>query len=139
MGSGMFTGEFGFLERCACRSIELDERDAGETEVRAGGGGVVDRDGEDVFPRGEVDGQPDAADFDFLLATDRDFRRECVGFGAGKHVVAGDFLAIEVDDDAVVSLAAELELREWLIGGEAVAEVGRLAFTLGFWRTNVDG
>src|SRR6185503_12345677 len=62
---------------------------------------------------------------------------EQVSVGSSLHVVSQDFLTVEIDNDAVVALAAQFEAVVCFVSAEDVAKVRGVAVRLVFRFSNV--
>ena len=108
-----------------------------ESDVRAAGGRVVDPDGEDIHPCLEGGTDVDAGgDFGQVVPFAAAARRGIVGDLTVWHVEAGDLLAVEVDDEAVVQVGinvdgsagkgiVELEILAQVVGGPSTGSPWR--------------
>ena len=99
--------------RVSCPTLrflgDLDEGDAAEAQIRAGKFRIVDGNGEDVLAGGQSARDGEAVNDAVIVGTLGDCGRKEIGLGAGGEVVAQDFDTVEIHDDGVVALAAELE------------------------------
>ena len=120
--------------RVSCPSLRflcgLDEGDAAEAQIRAGEFRIVDGNGEDVLAGGESDGDGEAVNDAVVVGRLGGCGRKEIGLGAGGEVVAQDFDTVEIDDDGVVTLAAQLKTGVGFVRGESVAEIRAVAMGL---------
>ena len=105
----------------------LDEGDPAEAMVGTGLSGVVHRDGEEVLAGCQRAGEGEAVDDAVVVGLLWDCGGEKVCVGIRGEVLSQDFLAVQIDDEGVVALAAEFEAGVGFVGGEAVAEPGAVA------------
>ena len=94
--------------------------------------------GERVGPGSKGAEDRKAVDNDVVFNAHSSYRMEEVGLVAGLDVVSEDFLAVEVNDDSIVALAAEFQVGVLCVGGKRVTEVSGVTVRFVFRPSDVD-